>query len=364
MDRFCWVGDARAMATAPPARLAAAAAGSAAAAAAAVTSTRLKDPQSAVCTSIFLLPPALVLDAADSLKQVRPVSRWRTTLSRSTHVAVRAIAAAAVLVVVVSSACFIGRCRGGDGGRRRKRGAPRGHTARTAHQAMALPSRAPVPHDDVPADYKAAGVIFYTLDAMGMVSSVLLGVEERKVQLKDLGDSAGGSAKLRVLLFPQGKRENEDTGYVDTARREFEEETADPTGLMSWLTGDEECRCAVAWNPSAKMAVIFREVPFASCIPFPRDADHGGGSEGSVGVPPSGYRETPELPMKPLWVDALELRRTLLAESPSAEVRTELGSFPLFPMTRRFFRTAAAMRWLGLEPKPKSHQGKPQRQRR
>merc|ERR1712183_568473 len=71
----------------------------------------------------------------------------------------------------------------------------------------------------IPADYKAAGVIFYTRVASsegGWVAKILLGVEKRKVQLSDLGEGPG-TDRREVLLFPQGKREKEDVDFVATA---------------------------------------------------------------------------------------------------------------------------------------------------
>lgn len=199
---------------------------------------------------------------------------------------------------------------------------PRRRRARCA--AAALPLQA-----DVPGDYRAAGVIFFTRDVAGDVAHVLLGVEERKVSLRELGVGSG-TAKKHVLLFPQGKRELSDRGFVDTARREFVEETADLAGLADHLetaaAGDAPPPPAV-WFVQAKMAVLFCEVPGSS-----------------IDIAPT---TTSTLPLRPVWVAAGELRRALASASNATEVKTELGWFALFPMTRRFLQTSGASQWLG-----------------
>ncbi|CAK9097332.1 unnamed protein product [Durusdinium trenchii] len=107
----------------------------------------------------------------------------------------------------------------------------------------------------IPEDFRAAGVIFYTMNAQEL-GKLLLAVEERRVPLRELG-LGSGSAQKRVLLFPQGKREPEDEDYVATARREFVEETADFGDLARHLKGPLEA----IWYIAAKMAVVFCEVP-------------------------------------------------------------------------------------------------------
>merc|ERR1712046_304987 len=113
--------------------------------------------------------------------------------------------------------------------------------------------------DCIPEDYRAAGVLFFTRRVeCGKIAQVLLGVENRKVKLKDIGEDLAGSAPRHVLLFPQGKREAWDKDFVSTARREFEEETGDPTGLATRLEAPVlEHRI---WYEPAKMAVVLCEV--------------------------------------------------------------------------------------------------------
>lgn len=198
----------------------------------------------------------------------------------------------------------------------------------------------PPPQSEVPASYRAAGVLFYTRSSAGDVSHVLLGVEERKVPLRDLGQGSG-SAKRKVLLFPQGKREPYDRGFVDTARREYVEETADPFGVAERLEAAVSSTTPLlpsTWYADAKMAVVFCEVP-ASCVLAAGDAE----------TVKRAQTPTEELPLRPVWVEAGDVRRALAATSTaSRDVKTELGWFPLFPVTRRFLQTAGVLRWLGV----------------
>lgn len=203
------------------------------------------------------------------------------------------------------------------------------------------------PESPVPPDYRAAGVIFYTRDSTGDISHVLLGVEERKVPLRELGQGSG-SAKRRVLLFPQGKREPSDRGFIDTARREYVEETDDPARL-AWHLEDaisgKTPPLPSTWWADAKMAVVFCEVPESSTV---------------VG----GTQPVQEkLPLLPVWVSAADLRRALASTSASSmDVKTKLGWFPLFPVTRRFLQTAGILKWLGMAARrPRNDTGRTRR---
>lgn len=206
----------------------------------------------------------------------------------------------------------------------------------------------------VPEDYRAAGVIFYTNDELSGVGCVLLGIEERKVPLRELG-LGSGSARKKVLLFPQGKREAEDANFIDTASREFREETGDATDFADHM----QAGCITAsWYPAAKMAVVFCEVP-ASAAPMPQAAQV---------LPPRPVekqwrlqlrqqekqsQQKESLPLKLVWVHASDLRACLETANPGCKVATELGQFPLFPVTRKFLQSSSVLRWLGSSKPPR-----------
>lgn len=189
------------------------------------------------------------------------------------------------------------------------------------------------PKSAVPTGFRAAGVIFYTRTATGAVDKLLMGVECRKVNLKELGIGQGAGQR-HVLLFPQGKREAEDLGYYQTASREFLEETGDPDGLLQYLK--PSISPAFWWEP-AKMAVIFCEVPPLAASLADPIARHQGAADRS----PSGA-----LPVMPLWLHASVLGKAMETGTASDALVTPLGDFPLFPMTRRFFKVVPVWQWL------------------
>lgn len=188
-------------------------------------------------------------------------------------------------------------------------------------------------------------MLFFTRGADGDVAHVLLAVEERKVPLKDLGRGTG-SGKLPLLVFPQGKVEPEDKSFVDTARREFVEETADAGALAACLAEAEAamaseggaCTLPVAWFMMAKMAVIFCEVERVHAAEA--------GDDVLPSLEPAVVAQELPFPLRPVWVEAAVLRNALASSLPGVEVLTSLGSYPIFPMARRFLWTAPAQRWL------------------
>lgn len=292
----------------------------------------------------MLSPPPIALRAATvHIHRMRPSAAGafdRLRLGFGTAL----LAAAAVVACVVASS------------RRRARGPkiepPRTESASTVE--VALPSSAPTPAEAsspaeesssvvqtvplprhiVPEDYRAAGVVFFTRAVeSGAVSQVLLGVEERKVSRKDLGLGAG-SVRLPVLVFPQGKRERCDQGFVDTARREFLEETGeDAAGLCERLAALAAEGPPVIWYAPAKMAVVFCEVPSDSA------------AVSGQCLPPQELALQSALPLRPVWVEAHELRRSLAAEN-ADEVSTSIGRFALFPLAKRFLQTRTVAQWL------------------
>jgi len=190
-----------------------------------------------------------------------------------------------------------------------------------------------LPGSEVPEEFRASGVLFFTRDVAGSVAQVLLAVEERKVSLRELGHGSG-SARRQVLVFPQGKREPEDGNAVATALREYVEETADPGGLAVHLqaAASGAASLSTSWFPSAKMAVVFCEVP-------------------PEAYTASTNTQANTVPLRPVWVsceklcDAMEV--SALGGGKAVELETKLGTFPLFPMARRFLQTPDAKRWLG-----------------
>jgi len=126
-----------------------------------------------------------------------------------------------------------------------------------------------------------------------------------------------------MLVFPQGKHEDEDDDHLATAKREFIEETADPSDLSRFLKDTDDT--LAVWYKEAKMAVCFCEVPV----------------EETLRAPPARLGR----PLKPVWVEVSALRR-VLAQPVSSKLDTGSGTHVLFPMTRKFLSTAQARLWM------------------
>eukprot|EP00444_Apocalathium_aciculiferum_P070552 CAMPEP_0183559150 /NCGR_PEP_ID=MMETSP0371-20130417/90852_1 /TAXON_ID=268820 /ORGANISM="Peridinium aciculiferum, Strain PAER-2" /LENGTH=306 /DNA_ID=CAMNT_0025766853 /DNA_START=67 /DNA_END=984 /DNA_ORIENTATION=- len=117
--------------------------------------------------------------------------------------------------------------------------------------------------------YSASSVIFFTRGKDDEVAKVLMAVEERKVQASYIGLSQKGKILQRMLLFPMGRREKKDKGdTVETAKREYVEETGDYGNLSKYLdfadfTRDSSSSTADAgdlrfWSGKNNMAVYFK----------------------------------------------------------------------------------------------------------
>jgi len=119
--------------------------------------------------------------------------------------------------------------------------------------------------------YSASSVVFFTRDAEGKVAKVLMAVEERKVQASYIGLKQQGKVVKKMVLFPMGRRERKDKGdTVETAKREYVEETGDFGGLSKYLdfadfSGappdeqllQEQSGGGRFWTGRANMAVFF-----------------------------------------------------------------------------------------------------------
>merc|ERR1712014_497965 len=105
-------------------------------------------------------------------------------------------------------------------------------------------------------------------DSAGKIERVLTAVEERKVQASYIGLPQKGKVVQRMVLFPMGRRGREDKNdTVETAKREYIEETGDYGGLSKYLDFadfdggkpmDEDAkRILGAWTGRENMAVYF-----------------------------------------------------------------------------------------------------------
>lgn len=227
---------------------------------------------------------------------------------------------------------------------------------------------------DVDADaYRAAGVVFFTRAKNGSIDKVLLALEERKVQASHLGLEKSGKVTQKMIVFPQGRREKKDkSDPVETAKREFIEETGDFGSLSQYLdvadfdSDDDEaspessktnCKNGAFWFAPALMVVLFCEIP--------REAAE---KEGKCKAEPK-----PDLPeistnekkgnthsyrvgkmdhVDCVWVDIAELRKTLKSDGKAPKLRTRAGEeYHIFPMNLSVLRIPESREFLGATEK-------------
>mmetsp|Transcript_26107 Transcript_26107/g.56614 ORF Transcript_26107/g.56614 Transcript_26107/m.56614 type:complete len:510 (-) Transcript_26107:162-1691(-) len=186
----------------------------------------------------------------------------------------------------------------------------------------------PVVRDDTQEDksrsYTAAGVIFFTRDAEGKVTNLLLGVEDRKVKFKDMGEDKPGQSTMKVVLFPQGKVQKRDADFVATAKRELLEETGEDLlvkRMDQYLPGCSEVPAHFLEN--AKMMVVFIQV-------------------GEDGFDPPPFEGKEGAQMSLFWVPV----EMFAGDKKLTTLDTPSGEFPLFPVTRKYISCRQFQAWL------------------
>lgn len=235
--------------------------------------------------------------------------------------------------------------------------------------------------------YRAAAVVFFTRDAEGKPDQVLVAVEERQVAAKFIGLDQKGKVNHKMVVFPQGRKERKDKNdSVETAKREYIEETLDFGGLSKYLDvadfedKDEESakdapprpNLPELWTGSnnmavyfaaASMAVLFCEVPkesakvtttFANFSPPSEPADEGPDKKkrrkDPLAKPSPSYRVGKTGHLEPEWIDVSHLR----AVSESAERAPFLvlrgRECRFFPTNASLLRMPEVRTWLGLPP--------------
>lgn len=230
--------------------------------------------------------------------------------------------------------------------------------------------------------FSAAGVVFFTRDSSEAVDKVLLAVEERKVSASFMGLDKKGKITTKVMIFPMGRREKKDkSDAVETARREYVEETGDFGGLARFLDfadfsgGDsfEELKkanvknvdymwtgrknFALHFNP-ASLIVLFCEVP-AKVTADEHHAAEGGISK-DADEQPKKRRKAEQLKssptyhvgtcdhLTPVWVESSTLKEVLNTSDRAPVLHVIQQEVQLFPTAASVLRLPAAREWLGL----------------
>lgn len=254
-----------------------------------------------------------------------------------------------------------------------------------------LPEAVPTPTaEDEPSDraYRAAAVAFFTRSKSGQVDKVLVALEERKVQASLLGLDQKGKVSVDMIVFPMGRREKKDKNdCVETAKREYIEETTNFSGLAKYLdfadfTGDAaelEGRGADEWTGKnnlalffapAAMVVVFCEVPLSartapSLTPATPDLVHHvdndsegtgkkkrkkGGDEG-IHKPSPNYHIGRKDHLQPFWLDASELRKIAESTDKAPMLHVQDKDCRFFPTNASALRLPEARAFFGLPPK-------------
>ncbi|CAE8589017.1 unnamed protein product [Polarella glacialis] len=243
--------------------------------------------------------------------------------------------------------------------------------------------------NEMPEDaYRAAAVVFFTRDASGSVATVLVAVEERKISAAQFGLDQKGKVTLPVVVFPQGRKEKKDKNdAVETAKREYIEETLDYGGLSKFLdfadfggaeSGEEAEEATTKrasggdgvissiWTgsgnlalyfPPAGMTVLFCEVPAAEAYlggeqpaEKRRKQQETAAELAARPVPSATYHVGKVGHLEPFWIDAAHLRQ--VADSPDRAPKLLLQGKEcrFFPTNASSLRLPEARAWLGLPP--------------
>jgi len=211
--------------------------------------------------------------------------------------------------------------------------------------------------------YKAAAVLFYTRAAGGRVEKVLLAWEERKVHARSMGLEGSGSVIQKVIVFPQGRKEKKDKNDpVETAKREYIEETTDFANLARYLDfadfggeGDEDPSAETrdkdeTWTGSRNLAVYFAPARMvclfcevkreeaeakqqAKAAEAKETADEPAKKKQKVEErkPSPSYRVGKKDHLQPFWVEADDLRRALLSGDRAPALTANGEEAKLFP---------------------------------
>lgn len=224
--------------------------------------------------------------------------------------------------------------------------------------------------------YRAAAVVFFTRTDGGAVAKVLVAVEERKVKASFLGLQEKGKVAERLVVFPMGRKEKKDKNDpVETAKREYIEETLDYGSLARYLDfadfdggGDiEASRLApgstvpMTWSGADNMALYFSPAGLTVlfCEVPAQEADEPGHE------PPAKKQRqeetAAELLSKPkpspsyhvgkvghlhsIWLDAESLRTVALSKDKAPKLSLEGQDCRFFPTSASVLRLPEARKW-------------------
>eukprot|EP00929_Paragymnodinium_shiwhaense_P108863 TRINITY_DN7520_c0_g1_i1.p2 TRINITY_DN7520_c0_g1~~TRINITY_DN7520_c0_g1_i1.p2 ORF type:complete len:337 (+),score=102.22 TRINITY_DN7520_c0_g1_i1:78-1088(+) len=246
--------------------------------------------------------------------------------------------------------------------------------------------------------FKASAVVFFTRDKDNKVSKVLMALEERKVSASWLGLDTKGKVLQKMVMFPMGRRERKDkSDTVETAKREYIEETGDYGGLSQYLdfavfdgedlgvTQDAEkaVKEGAPWSGKGNMAlffapasmiVLFCEVPEGASLKTQKDAEGGVNlavlearkkkeAEEAAKEPAGKKRKAkPAKPsptyhvgqmdhLEPAWVDIQRVKQAMTEGGRAPPIEGFVGDFRIFPVCASILRMPEVRDLMGM-PRP------------
>ncbi|CAJ1352896.1 unnamed protein product [Effrenium voratum] len=231
----------------------------------------------------------------------------------------------------------------------------------------------------VPEDaYRSAAVVFFTRSEEGKVAKVLVALEERKVSASFVGDGTGKVNQL-LVVFPMGRKEKKDKNdAVETAKREYIEETLDYGSLARYLDfadfdggGDIAAtrippggKVPMTWSGAENLALYF--APAAMTLLFcevpPCEVDEPGqepaakkrrqqdtAAELEAKPKPSpSYRVGKVGHLQPFWIEATELRKVALSKEKAPKLSLQQQDCCFFPTNASVLRMPEARKWLDI----------------
>jgi len=243
--------------------------------------------------------------------------------------------------------------------------------------------------------FKASAVAFFTRDKAGKVSKVLMALEERKVSGSWIGSEKTGKFLQKMVMFPMGRREKKDkSDTVETAKREYIEETGDFGGLSQYLDfavfdgedlgvdmdAEKAVKEGAPWSGKgnaavffapASMIVLFCEVPEGASLKTQRAAEGGvslaeierakKAREEEEAKEPAGKKKKtkPAKPspsyhigqmdhLEPVWIDAATLRESMAQGGRAPPIQVNGEDLRIFPTCASLMRLQEARELFGM----------------
>ncbi|CAE7253397.1 unnamed protein product [Symbiodinium natans] len=229
--------------------------------------------------------------------------------------------------------------------------------------------------------YRAAAVVFFTRNDDGSVAKVLVAVEERKVKASFLDLEDKGKVVERLVVFPMGRKEKKDKNDpVETAKREYIEETLDYGSLARYLDfadfdggGDSAAarlapgsKVPMTWSGADNMAlyfapagltVLFCEVPVAEADepghepPAKKQRQEETAAELKAMPKPSpSYHVGKVGHLQSVWLDAQSLRTVAESKDKAPKLSLQGQDCRFFPTSASVLRLPEARKWLETTP--------------